>query len=339
MLKYKPLVNLQGRLQRGEQGSVQSGNLEVYFNKGRLINVKAGDDAIWLLRRMVVTGYLAGSEASKMINIPELQSKFLFSVPKEIFQVYALERAKHNLFRWSHCLERPVFSGCVCDQGPLQEKDADELLAEAWVWRERLRKWYQKMASIWVYSLEHTEELAFLSQRPQPLRKVVLQSPLEEVYTLEKIDQLHRRKQLIVGDSAADILGEATEDEQELFQDVESEYAQGKFQISQELLEQITLARQDSFLWSSKDSFELFVQELNAWFRTLDVVDSFVHRCVQEEGWKATVFTSGQWQIELLWRGNCIQRQVFVDILFRWIRMKQQEDWLPQIDTWVRKWV
>ena len=192
MRKYKPLVDLQGRLQRGEQGSLQSTDLEVCFNKGHLISIKAEDDVLWLLRRMVVTGYLEGSEASKMINLPELQSKFLFSVPKEIFQAYALERAKHNLFRWAHCFERPVFSGRVCHQGPLQEEDADELLAEAWVWRERLSKWYQKMASTWVYSLERLDGLGALSQRPQPLRKVVLQSPFEEVYTLEKIDQLHK---------------------------------------------------------------------------------------------------------------------------------------------------
>ena len=345
MRKYDPLVDLQGRLQRGEQGRLVAGNLHIFCNKGRLIQAQCKDDVIWVLRRMVVCGYIQKEEASKMVRLKELQGRYFPSVPSDVFQQFCLERAKQNIFRWSLITERPQFSGAWLSDGPLASEAAEDVLATAWVQREKLQKWYRNIAKQWVFSQSGVGQVASLCSSPILLRKVILQSPLEEVYTLEALENLRLKNQIQIGDSARLVIcQEETEEEQELFLDDDFYRGMdsGEFQVPYDMIESLEVNSGYPLFWSSKDAFIQFIDELNQVMRSaeeLKVNDELIHGWIAKKGWPSETFSQQQWKTERLWRANCISKEVFVDVLFRCIKLTEREDLLPKIDDWVRKWV
>ena len=76
MRTYRPLVDLQGRLQRKEQGCLIAGNLALYYRKGTLVHVTSKGDVLWMLRRLLVHQYISNDEANALLHVPELHKRF-----------------------------------------------------------------------------------------------------------------------------------------------------------------------------------------------------------------------------------------------------------------------
>jgi hypothetical protein len=343
MRNYKPLVDLQRRIQQKEQGCLSANNISVCYKGGKLLLAESNDDLIWILRRMVVLRYLTKDEAYTLMRIPVLDGRFFPEIPVSVYTKLVLERAKQNLFRWSYVSSKPQYSAIGSIDSPLFHENPQDLLAQIWVYREKLSKWYNDVKDKWIYCEDGYDEIAILCRKPILLRRLILQSPLEEVHTLEKINRLNELLKLRVGDSIGEVLGyEETQEETDLFQDydVYRGGGEGIFQVHQSMIEQIELSSELSSPWTSKEAFFRFINELNTLFSQDDKCnhDEKMHSFLQEYNWPVNSFEGGQWNSETLWRRNCIQKEVFVELLMQWIKINHMERYLPQIDIWISKW-
>lgn len=201
-------------------GAIYGCAMVSFWQEGKLLNVMATDDALWVSQRLLNTGLISDKFSNALSSQKkELSFRLFPQVSAQALREVFINRALHNAFVFAISSAEWTHKDIIPRLKVLRSFSTEKLLQNISSQRNAIEKMFWQVSSLWVRIIDPVHALLERESSVIPLRQLIIDATIEESQLLMYIQEWERIGAIQLSDRPAAIVAELTEHEKLLFTD------------------------------------------------------------------------------------------------------------------------